>query len=181
MSRICTKARGAAASGCGCVGRATLVRLQELLTQLLSRPDSTRRLVVVFCVVTTLVAIVVHFPEAFADANRTARANAALDYLDREVGGGNSILPDQAMAIEARGWIPPSGSFRVDVGEPHETWTELATPDALETYMRYFLLPRRPRGDAPWILCFGCDHGAYPGAQVVWEDDEGLSILRRPA
>jgi hypothetical protein len=133
---------------------------------------------VAFCVAVTIVAVVDHYPQTFADANRTARANAALDYLDREVGGGNSVLPDQAMAIEARGLIPPDDSFRVDVGDPHEGWTELATPDALETYMRYFLLPRRPRGDARWILCFGCERNAYPGSQVVWEDDEGLSILK---
>lgn len=107
--------------------------------------------------------------------------NASLDYLDREIGGGNSVLPDQRVAIAARGHIPPGGTFRVEVGSPQEGWSELATPDALETYMRFFLLPRRPADDAPWIVCFGCDRGAHPGAAVVWEGDEGLAILRLPA
>ena len=52
-------------------------------------------------------------------------------------------------------------------------------PHVIEPFMRYFLLPRRESPDAPWILCFACDRGAYPDAQVVWEDAEGLSILRR--
>lgn len=133
-----------------------------------------------FCVATTLVAAAIRFPQTFADANRTARANAASDYLDREVGGGNSVLPAQAVAIEARGRIAASGTFDVDVGPPQEGWSELATPDAIETYLRYFLLPRRPRDDAPWVLCFACDRDAHPGARVVWED-EGLAILRKSA
>lgn len=124
-------------------------------------------------------AVAVLWPEAVADAIRTARANAALDYLDREIGGGNSVLPDPALAIEARGRIPEDGTFAVDVGARQEGWSELATPDAIVTFMRSFLLPRRESADAPWILCFACDHAAHPGAEPVWEDEEGLSILRR--
>lgn len=136
---------------------------------------------VVFCVAVTLVALAWLFPQAFADANRTARANAALDYLDREIGGGNSVLPDQGIAIEARARIPTDDTFTVSVGETQEGWSELTTQDAVDTYMRYFLLPRRPSGSAPWILCFACDRGAYADAEVVWENEEGLSILRRPS
>lgn len=126
-----------------------------------------------------LLSLAWRYPQAFADANRTARANARLDYLDRELGGGNSVLPDQAMAVEARGWIPEDGTYVIDVGEPQETWSELASPGALATFMHSFLLPRRDSAGAPWVLCFACDRGAYPGAETVWEDEEGLSILRR--
>ena len=126
--------------------------------------------------IVTVAAVVVLYPDVFADANRTARANAALDYLDREVGGGNSVLPDPAIAIEARGRIPPDGAFAVDVGEPRPEWPALATPDAITTFLRSFLLPRREDPDAPWVLCFDCDAA---GAEAVWEDEEGLSILRR--
>ena len=92
------------------------------------------------------------------------------------------MLPAQSIAIEARGRIPESDTFTVAVGEPRESWSELAIPDSLENYMRYFLLPRRTSTDAPWILCFACDRSAYPDAELVWEDDEeGLAILRRPA
>ena len=129
-----------------------------------------------------LVALAWLYPQAFAEANRTARANAALDQLDRELGGGNSVLPAQSIAIEARGHIPERDTFTVAVGEPRESWSELAIPDSLENYMRYFLLPRRTSTDAPWILCFACDRSAYPDAELVFEDDEeGLAILRRPA
>jgi hypothetical protein len=129
-----------------------------------------------------LIALAWRYPQAFADANRTARANAGLDQLDRELGGGNSVLPAQSIAIEARGRIAERDTFTVAVGEPRESWSELAIPDSLESYMRYFLLPRRTSPDARWILCFGCDRSAYPDARLVWEDtEEGLSILRRPA
>lgn len=133
---------------------------------------------VAFCVATTVIAVAIRGPEAFADANRQARANAALDWVDRQVGAGNSILPDQSVAIEARGRIPVDSTFRVDVGTPQESWSELSTPDALDTYMRYFLLPRRPSDAAPWVVCFACDRSAYPSAELVWEDEEGVSILR---
>lgn len=125
-----------------------------------------------------LVAVVVRYPEAFRDANRSARANAALDLLDREVGGGNSVIPDQRLLFEARGRIPADGTFAVALGEARPEWTDLTAPYA-ETFLRYFLLPRRAAPDAPWILCFACDHSAYPGAEVVWQGEDGLSILRR--
>ena len=134
-----------------------------------------------FCLVVTVGAVAVLWPDAFVDANRAARANAALDYIDRQVGGGNSVLPDQAIVIEAQGRIAPDETFLVAVGDPQDGWSELSTPDAIATFMRSFLLPRREAGDAPWILCFACDRGAYPGAEPVWEDEEGLSILRRGA
>jgi hypothetical protein len=138
--------------------------------------------VVLFCVGVMLVALVWLYPRAFADANREARANAALDQVDRELGGGNSVLPAQAIAVEARGRIPEDETFTVAVGEPRASWSELAIPDTLENYMRYFLLPRRSFPDAPWILCFACDRSAFPGATPVWEDaEEGLAILRRPS
>lgn len=156
--------------------------IDEALAAFLGSPGALRRLVVLFCVGVTLVALAWLYPQAFAEANRSARANARLDYLDREVGGGNAVLPDQAIAIEARGRIPEDATFTVAVGAPLESWSELAIPDTLENYMRYFLLPRRTSDDARWILCFACDRSAYPNAQAVWEDAEnGLSILRRPA
>ena len=40
--------------------------------------------------------------------------------------------------------------------------------------MRYFLLPRETARTRRWILCFGCDRSAYPGA------DAGLGGRRRP-
>ena len=162
------------------MGGVRLAPLHERVTHLLAGPDGIRRLVVIFCAIVTVAAVVVRLPDTVGEANRSARANASLDWIDRQLGGGNSVLPDQGVAIEARGRIPEDETFDVDAGERPEDWSELATPDALETYMRYFLLPRRPADGAPWIICFACDPNAHEGATVVWQDDESISILRRP-
>ena len=129
-----------------------------------------------------VVALAWLYPHAFNGANRAARANARLDNIDRALGGGNSVLPAQAIAIEARERIPTHGTFAVAVGPRQPGWSVLADPASVENYMRYFLLPRKTDPDAPWILCFACDRSAYPGATAVWEDSpNALSILRRPS
>ncbi len=131
-----------------------------------------------FCVAITLVALAVRYPDAFQDANETAEANAALDTVDRELGAGNSVFPDQRLLVEARSLIPPNEGFAVASGDPQPGWTEL-TAGSAEPFLRYFLLPRRLDPDARWIVCVGCDRSAYSGAQTIWEGDNGLSILRR--
>jgi hypothetical protein len=129
-----------------------------------------------------VVAVAWLYPGAFREANDAARANDRLDVVDRELGGGNSVLPAQAIAVEARGRIPEDGTFTVAAGPRQPGWSSLALPATLENYMRYFLLPRKTDPGAPWILCFACDPAAYPGARVVWEDTEQrLSILKRPS
>ena len=64
------------------------------------RAVGVRRLVIVvlFCVAVILVALVVLYPDAFHDANEIARANAALDLIDRDIGGGKLGLPRPATA-----------------------------------------------------------------------------------
>jgi hypothetical protein len=124
-----------------------------------------------------LAVIAVRYPDAFRAANDTARANAALDLVDRTLGGGNSVWPDQGLMLEARGRIPPDGTFQVAVGGPQPGWTDLTATYA-ETYARYFLLPRRVEPGADWILCVACDQAAFPGADAVWEGSDGLSLLR---
>ena len=155
-------------------------RTDDLAARRPLRGTGFRRLVIAYCVAVMLVAIAIRYPEAFRDANRTARANARLDLMDREFGGGNSVIPDQGLLVEARGRIPENGTFAVAVGEPQPGWTDLTATFA-ETYSRYFLLPRRAAPDARWILCFACDRNAYPGARAVWEGDDGLAILLRPS
>ena len=149
-----------------------------MLQRWFSAGIATRRLVVVFCVAVSLVALAVRYPDAFHDANDTARKNAALDLVDRAVGAGNSVFPDQRLLVEARGLIPPGESFAVAVGDPQPGWTEL-TAGSAELFLRSYLLPRRLDPNGPWIVCLACDRDAYPGADAVWEGDNGLSILRR--
>jgi len=139
--------------------------------------DRVRLVAIAVWLVVALGVIAVRFPDAFGDANRTARANAALDLVDRELGAGNSVVPDQALLLEARAWIPRRGTFRVAVGERQDGWTDLTAPFA-ETYATYFLLPRRTEPDAVWILCFACDRAEFPAADAVWEGENGLSLLR---
>ena len=148
-----------------------------MLRRWFSAGIATRRLVVAFCVTVLLVALAVRYPDAFHDANETARANAALDVVDRVVGAGNSVFPDQALLVEARGLIPPDESFAVAVGPPQPGWTELTATGA-DLFLRSFLLPRRPDPEARWIVCVGCDRGDYPGADAVWEGEDGLSVLQ---
>ncbi|HEY1316255.1 MAG TPA: hypothetical protein VGF10_03460 [Gaiella sp.] len=149
-----------------------------MLQRWFSAGIATRRLVVAFCVAVTLVALAVRYPDAFRDAGDTARANAELDVVDRAVGAGSSVFPDQALLVEARGLIPADESFTVAVGSPQPGWTPL-TASAGEQFLRSFLLPRRLEPDAPWIVCLACERGSFPGADAVWEGAEGLSILRR--
>ena len=149
-----------------------------MLQRWFSAGIATRRLVVVFCVAVSVVALVVRYPAALRDANDTARENAALDFVDRAVGAGNSVFPDQQLLVEARGLIPADESFTVAIGEPQPGWTPLTATSA-EPFLRSFLLPRRLEPDGRWIVCLACDRAAYPGARAVWEGDDGLSILRR--
>lgn len=139
--------------------------------------DRVRLVAMAVWLVVALGVVAVRFPDTFGDANRTARANASLDLVDRELGAGNSVVPDQSLLLEARGWIPPRGTFRVAIGERQEGWTDLTAPFA-ETYATYFLLPRRTEPDALWILCFACDRAEFPAATAVWEGEGGLSLLR---
>lgn len=149
-----------------------------MLQRWFSAGIATRRLVVAFCVAITLVALAVRYPDAIHDANETARANAALDLVDRDLGAGNSVFPDQALLVEARGLIPSDESFAVAVGDPQPGWTSL-TASSGELFLRSFLLPRRLDPGAHWILCLACDRAAYPDTDVVWEGNDGLAILRR--
>lgn len=104
-----------------------------------------------------------------------AEENAALNYDDREVGGGNSLGVDKAALYEARALIPERGRYRVVTGP--------RTPDSLAPhvagFVRSFLLPRRLDERAPWVLCYGCDPAALEGRlHVLWRNQAGILIGR---
>jgi len=150
----------------------------DRLAALLDWPDGTRRLGVLACVAVLAVALVQHYPSALRQAHDEASRNAALSAEDREFASGNSVVADQGGLYEARRRIPANGTYLVSVGEPVDGWTELTAP-FVSWFARYFLLPRRPASDAPWVLCYACDPGSHPGFETVWTGADGISLLRR--
>lgn len=119
---------------------------------------------------------VTYFVRAVDRLDGAADTNAALNYDDREFGAGNSLVVDKWALYQARGLIPENGSYRVVVGPGVEGATEL-TEGYIDQFVRYFLMPRRLVQNAPWILCYGCERAELEGAEVVWDNGRGISIL----
>ncbi len=141
-------------------------------------PAGPIRLGVVFLVAVAWVAVVVRYPLVIRDLGRDASRNSSLSYTDREVAGGNSVVADQTPLYVARALIPEDERFHVSVSPSFEGGTELTVP-FVESYYRYFLMPRRVSEGAPWVICYACDRAEYgPSAETVWEGAEGISILK---
>jgi hypothetical protein len=144
-------------------------------------PGGIARLGVVLCVAVALGYGLVYFAKALDRLGDQASSNAALNFDDREIAGGNALLADSGALYEARGLIPEEETYRVVAGPNVEGATEL-TQAFIDQYARYFLMPRRPSADARWILCYGCDPAELgDGFEVLWRDDNGALIGRRPA
>jgi hypothetical protein len=127
---------------------------------------------VAFWVAVTLVVGLVYFVKAVDRLGADAREHAALNYDDREFGGGNALGVDKGALTEARGRIPEHGTYRLVVG---------ASATNVDHFARYFLMPRRPDPNARWVLCYGCDVSSL-GAElhVVWQNDAGVAVGRLP-
>ncbi len=69
----------------------------------------------------------------------------------------------------ARALIPEDERFHVSVSPSFEGGTELTVP-FVESYYRYFLMPRRMSEGAPWVICYACDRG---GVRPVGRDRLG--------
>ncbi len=148
--------------------------------ELLTWPAGALRLGVLFVVGLAIAAAIRHYPGEIRALGETADANASLSYADRDVAGGNSVMPEQHAVYEIRGRIPAGDTYRVVVGPRQEGWTDL-TEGSAEPFMRYWLMPRRPAADARWIVCVGCDPAAFPGAAEEWSGEGGVRLLRLPA
>ena len=117
-----------------------------------------------------------YLPRALDRLGDEASRNASLSFADRQVAGGNSIIPDQQAAYQARLLIPRDSSYRVVVGSGLKEKTDLTERFALP-WLTYFLLPRRPSDSATWVICMGCDTSTLGGGFAVrWQDEEGISI-----
>jgi hypothetical protein len=139
-------------------------------------PKGPLRVGVLFLVATAAIAVVIAYPRLLRELGSDASRNSALSFADRDIAGGNGLVADQAAVYAARGLIPDDETYKVVVGPGYEGGSDL-TEGYVGSYYRYFLLPRRPAEDAPWIVCYGCDLSSYT-AKVVWKDDEGISIAR---
>jgi len=133
---------------------------------------------VVLCLVLLAASLVGEAPWAVRLLDRQAAHSASLHFDDREFAVGNSVYPDTEILYEARAWIPPDSTYRVVTGSaPIQDETALTLPNA-EQFARYFLMPRHTSASSPWVVCVGCNVGAFPHATTVWTDDEGASLLR---
>jgi hypothetical protein len=144
----------------------------------LAWPAGTVRIGVVFLVGVAVVAVVVRYPAVFRELDREAAKNSSLSYSDREIAGGNGLVADQIAAYAARGLIPENETYRIVVGADFAGGSDLTVP-YVDSYYRYFLMPRRSAEDAQWIICYECDLARYDGrAEIVWEGSEGIAIAR---
>jgi hypothetical protein len=144
----------------------------------LTWPAGPVRVGVVFLVGVAAVAALVRYPAVLRDVDADAARNSALSYTDREIAGGNGLVADQIALYAARALIPKDATFHVAVSTGYKGGDAL-TVQYVESYYQYFLMPRRPADDAPWVVCYGCDLAQYGSrAEVVWHDDDDISILR---
>lgn len=135
---------------------------------------------VVLYLVVALSVGAVYYVKSLSQLGDAASRNASQSFEDREIAGGNSIVVDQRVAYEARGLIPERDSYRVLVGANLREQTEL-TQEYVAGWLAYFLMPRRPRDDARWIICYGCDRSALGDSyEIRWQDGKGISIGRMP-
>ncbi len=124
------------------------------------------------------VAVALSLRVRIRDLGNDAARNSALLFADREIAGGNAVVADQSAVYQARARIPENGTYHVAVGPDFTGGSDLTVP-FVESYYRYFLMPRRPADDAPWLICYGCDLEQYGSrARVVWQSDEGIAIAR---
>lgn len=150
----------------------------ERLAPWLEWPEGIVRTGVVFLVAVAVVVVAVRYPDVLGAAGRDATHNSDLSYSDREIAGGNGLVADQTAVYAARGLIPESDTYKVAV-DPGYKGGSAETVPFVESFYWYFLMPRRPAESAPWVICYACDLTPYgPEAQVVWEGDEDVSIVR---
>jgi hypothetical protein len=153
-------------------------RMERATSPSLQTRAGVVRVGVAFLLAVALVSVAIRYPQVLSDLGDAASRNSALSFSDREIAGGNSVLPDQSAAYAARGRIPEDETYRVAFGPGFARGTSLTRPYA-ESYYLYFLMPRRQAADAPWVLCHGCDVAELGSrAEVVWEGPESVSIVR---
>jgi hypothetical protein len=141
-------------------------------------PHGVVRVGVVLVVAVTLVAAAARYPALIRDLGEEASGNSALSYSDREIAGGNGLVADQTAVYAAQALIPVEETFNVVVDPGFEGGSD-ETVQYVASYYRYFLMPRRMTESARWVVCYACDRAGYGDeSEVVWEGEDGISIIR---
>jgi hypothetical protein len=150
-----------------------VVRIRESLGRIDPRiewPHGLVRFGVASCVAVVAALGAAYFVKAIELLDGEARSNAAANYDDRAFGGGIALGVDQEALEEARGWIPKDGTYRLVVD---------ASATNIGQFARYYLMPRRPKPDARWVLCYRCDLSRFDDRlDVVYKDDAGVTLGR---
>jgi hypothetical protein len=146
------------------------------LDSFLEWPQGIVRLGVILSVVIAVAFGLPYFVLAVERLGDDADRNAALNFDDREFGGGNSLVVDKRALYEARALIPKDETYRIAAGPGVKGATELTQP-YIDQFARYFLMPLRPASDARWILCYGCNRSELGDRfKVVWQNGGGISL-----
>ena len=126
-------------------------------------------------------ACVVGSVQVIRERGAKAGANSRLDYADREIAWGNGWMLSQNALYAARSLVPADADYTVEKGD-ESAFEDPLTYRFAEGYLRYWLMPRRQRGGAAWVVCMRCERDELgEGARVVWEDaDAGVAIVERP-
>ena len=122
----------------------------------------------------------IEFPSAFHELQRRAAANAALPAELRPLAGARGVDISSPFMLAARDLIPEGETFVVETGPNIQVSTPI-TLTALPPYMQTWLLPRRAAdaATARWLLCYGCDLGAWgKRLDVKYNDGTGAVIAR---
>jgi hypothetical protein len=143
-----------------------------------SGPISHLRLGVALVGLVVCLSAAVGLGQSLGKLDTRIKHNASLDYLDRIVAGGNGIVGSQALAFQAKAWIPEGDTYQVVFGPALQAPSELTRPYAGD-FLRYLLFPRRQVAGSRWILCYGCDREAYGGRfETLYDAGDGYTLGR---
>jgi hypothetical protein len=149
-----------------------------------ARTAGASGLVVAAIAATAAGILVVRFPTALAGFDRRAATNAAATPLERLIAGADGLDIDNPFLAEALQRLPEDASYALvrsaSVADAQRRGIVPTTYNALPGYVQFLLLPRRqvePR-HARWLLCYGCELGAFHDLDVVWRGAPDLAIAR---
>jgi hypothetical protein len=143
-----------------------------------SGPISHLRLGVALVSLAVCMSAAVGLGQSLGRLDTRIKHNASLDYLDRVVAGGNGVVGSQALAFQAKAWIPEGDTYQVVFGPDLQTSSELTRPYAGD-FLRYLLFPRRQVAGSRWVLCYGCDREAYGGRfETLYDAGEEYTLGR---